>query len=116
MIFVNLVRWERECVTSAHWKSCTDMPRSRNSSVGIATGWTDGVRFPTWERDFLFSAMSIWALRPTHPPIQCVQAAISPGLERLGHETDRSPPSSAEAKNDGAIPPLPVHLHDLVFN
>jgi hypothetical protein len=28
------------------------------------------------------------------------------GVKRLGHEVDRSPLSSVEVKNDGAIPPL----------
>jgi hypothetical protein len=31
--------------------------------------------------------------------------ALSPGVKRLGHEADHSPPSSA--KNGGAIPQLP---------
>jgi hypothetical protein len=31
---------------------------------------------------------------------------ISPGLERLGRESDDSPPSNTEVKNSGAIPPL----------
>jgi hypothetical protein len=29
-----------------------------------------------------------------------------PGVKRLGHEADHSPPASAEVKNDGVIPPL----------
>jgi hypothetical protein len=29
-----------------------------------------------------------------------------PGVKRQGRETDNSTPSSAEVKNDGAIPPL----------
>jgi hypothetical protein len=32
---------------------------------------------------------------------------LSLGVKRPGHETDHSPPSSAEVKNGGAIPPLP---------
>jgi hypothetical protein len=35
-------------------------------------------------------------------PIQWV-----PGIKRQGREADRSPPSSAEVNNGGAIPPLP---------
>jgi len=30
-----------------------------------------------------------------------------PRTKRLGLEADHSPPSSAEVKNEGAIPPLP---------
>jgi hypothetical protein len=33
--------------------------------------------------------------------------ALSPGVERPGSEADHSPPSSAEVKKGGAIPPLP---------
>jgi hypothetical protein len=49
--------------------------------------------------------MSRLALGPTQPPIQWVQRAISPGLKRLVCEADHSPPSSAEVRNGGAIPP-----------
>jgi hypothetical protein len=30
-----------------------------------------------------------------------------PGVKRLGREADHSPPSRTEAKNNGAVPPLP---------
>jgi hypothetical protein len=55
----------------------------------------------------LFSMASRPTLGPTHLPIQSVLEAISPGLKRLGREADNSPPSSAEVKNGGIIPPLP---------
>jgi hypothetical protein len=35
------------------------------------------------------------------------RGALSPRLKRPGREADHSPPSSAEVKNGGAIPPLP---------
>jgi hypothetical protein len=41
---------------------------------------------------------------------------LSPGKKRLGREAHHSPPSSAEAKNGGSIPPLPIRLQDMVFN
>jgi hypothetical protein len=44
---------------------------------------------------------------PTQPPIQWVPGALSPGVKRQGSVADHSPPSSAEVKNGGAIPPLP---------
>jgi hypothetical protein len=44
---------------------------------------------------------------PTQPPIQWVPTALSPEIKRLVCETDHSAPNSTEAKNDGAIPPLP---------
>jgi hypothetical protein len=33
-----------------------------------------------------------------------------PGSKVAGREADHSPPSSAELKNDGAIPPLALHV------
>jgi hypothetical protein len=44
---------------------------------------------------------------PTQHPVQWVPGALSPGVKRQGCEADHSPPSSAEAKKGGAIPPLP---------
>jgi hypothetical protein len=37
------------------------------------------------------------------------------GKKRQGREANFSLPSSAEAKNGGAIPPLSVSLHSVVF-
>jgi hypothetical protein len=34
------------------------------------------------------------------------EGAISSGVKRSGLEADHLPPSSAEVKNDGAVPPL----------
>jgi hypothetical protein len=34
--------------------------------------------------------------------------AVPPGVKRQGREADHSPPSSAQVKNGGAIPPLPL--------
>jgi hypothetical protein len=56
---------------------------------------------------FLFSIASRPALGPTQPPIQWVLEALSPEVKRPGHEADYLPPSSAEVKNGGAIPPPP---------
>jgi hypothetical protein len=42
--------------------------------------------------------------------------SISVGLKELGHEADHSASSSAEVKNDGAIPPLPICLHEIMLN
>jgi hypothetical protein len=44
---------------------------------------------------------------PTQPPMQWVPAVLSLGEMRPRREADRLPPSSAEVKNGGAIPPLP---------
>jgi hypothetical protein len=53
------------------------------------------------------------SLGPTQPPTQWLTEALSLGLKREGRETDSSPPSSAEVKNGGAIPPLP---HGVLLN
>jgi hypothetical protein len=55
----------------------------------------------------VFSTLSRPALGPIHSPIQWVPRALSRGVKRPGCEAVDSPPSSAEVKNDGAIPPLP---------
>jgi hypothetical protein len=39
-----------------------------------------------------------------------------PGDRAAGGEADHSRPSSAEVKNGGAIPPLPLPLHGMVLN
>jgi hypothetical protein len=67
-------------------------------------------------RDFLFSIMSISALGPTQPPIKWIPGVISPEIKRQELEADHSPPFSAEVKNGGAIPSLPIRLHGRVLN
>jgi hypothetical protein len=47
---------------------------------------------------FLFITASRTALGPTQPPAQWVAEASSLEVKRPGHESDRSPPSSAEVK------------------
>jgi hypothetical protein len=68
--------------------------------------WTVGVCFRAGQETFLFTA-STPALEATQPPIKWVPPIVSPGVERPGHEVDHSPPSIAEVKSAGAIPPLP---------
>jgi hypothetical protein len=70
-------------------------------------GSAAGVPFPGGPRDVLYSTASRPALEPTHPPIQWVPGDRSPRVKRPGREADVSPPSSAEVKIDGDIPPLP---------
>jgi hypothetical protein len=71
----------------------------------IATGW--GL-IPGRGKILLFSTASRPALGPTQPPIRWVPEAIYPGVKRPRREADLSPPSSAGAKNGGAISPLPL--------
>jgi hypothetical protein len=58
-------------------------------------------------RFFLFSTSSRPVLGTTQPPIQLVQGALSPGVERPGREADHSPPTSAESRKCGSIHALP---------
>jgi hypothetical protein len=44
---------------------------------------------------------------PGAHPVSCIVGALSLGVKRPVREADDSPPSSSEAKNDGAISPLP---------
>jgi hypothetical protein len=85
------------------------LSRSRDSSVGIATGYGLGGRssIPYRGKIFMFSTASRPALGPTQPSIQWVSEAISTEVRRQEHETDGSFPSSAEVKTGGAIPSLP---------
>jgi hypothetical protein len=75
----------------------------RKSSVCTAMSWTAGFRLPA---DFLFPTVSRTALGLTQPPIQWVTVARSPWVKRPEREAGHSPPFSAEAKNNRAIPPL----------
>jgi hypothetical protein len=53
----------------------------------------------------------------THPASYPVgTGADFPEIKRPGREADHSPPSSAEVKNGGAIPPLPMRVHGRVLN
>jgi hypothetical protein len=62
----------------------------------------------------LFSIISRPDLSPTHPPVQWILGAVSPGVMQQRHETDCLPPSSAEV-NGGAVLPLPVCFYGVVF-
>jgi hypothetical protein len=85
-------------------KSCVILLNVGVSSVGMAASYDLDSRgsIPGRVEIFLFSTASRQALRPTQTPVQVVL-----GLKQPGHETDYSPPSSAEVKNGCAIPPLP---------
>jgi hypothetical protein len=56
---------------------------NRGSSVGIATGWTVGVRFSTGARDFIFSTVSRWALGLTQHLFNGTGGSF-PGSKTLG--------------------------------
>jgi hypothetical protein len=56
---------------------------------------------------FLFSTVPRLVQGPTQPPVEWGPETLSPEVKQEGHEANHSPPSNAEAKNGGAIPPLP---------
>jgi hypothetical protein len=61
---------------------------------------------------FLFATASRPALRPTKPPVQWVEGALSVGVKRPEREADDSPPPSAEVKecvNYTSTPPIRLH-------
>jgi hypothetical protein len=64
-----------------------------------ATGWTTEIRFSAGAGVFLFVTASRPVCPPTKPPIQCVPAALSLGVQGPGREADHSPPSSTDSKN-----------------
>jgi hypothetical protein len=53
-------------------------------------------------------------LGPTQRPVERVLEAVSPEVNQPRRETNQPPPSSAEVKNYGAIPPFPVRCHDVL--
>jgi hypothetical protein len=75
--------------------------------VCIATGWTARVRFPVGTRHIpvFHEVKTGYEAHPASHPMET--GGFSLGVKRPGHEADHSPPSSAEVKNGGAIPPLP---------
>jgi hypothetical protein len=76
-----------------------------------ATGWTARVRFPEMQDCSLLH--SVQTRSGAHPASYPMGSFLSNGdrglflgVQQPGREVDHSPPSSAEVKNGGAIPPL----------
>jgi hypothetical protein len=87
---------------------------SWDSSVGIATGWMVGVRFPAGARN-LYSIASIPTMGPNNPPIQWVPWSLSPGI--------KWPVSKADNLNLVSMSRIvevyfhsPIRLHGAVLN
>jgi hypothetical protein len=94
---------------------CTRLFRSRDNSIDIMTYYGLGGRgkFPMKGKIFFIyiqRADQLWG----GPSL--LYSALSSSVKRLGREADHSRPSSAEVKNGGAIPPLPIRLHGVVLN
>jgi hypothetical protein len=83
--------------------------RSRDSSVGIATGYGLDDRgessSPGRVKNFHFSISSRLALGSTQPPIKWV-----PGVKRQEREADHSPPTSAEIKKVWIYTSTPLYV------
>jgi hypothetical protein len=73
--------------------------QSWDNYVGTATDSAVEVRSPVNVRNF-------YLLHSTQLSMQLVPFALSPRLKRPGGEAHHSPPSSAEIKKGGAMPPL----------
>jgi hypothetical protein len=63
------------------------------------------VQFPAGVRFFSSPVQTGSEAYPASDPRGTAEA-VSPGVKRQGREADHSPPSNAEVKNGGAIPPL----------
>jgi hypothetical protein len=85
--------------------------RSRDSAVGIATGYglddRGGLEYESREGRHSVQTGS----EVNQPPTQWV-----PGAKRPGREADHSPPTSAEVKKMWIYNPLPIPLHGVVLN
>jgi hypothetical protein len=81
-------------------------PSMFNIRSRLGAGWGARVRFPKEARDFCLHH-SVQTDSGAHPVFYTMGTGGSfPRLKRLGREADHSPPSNAEAKDGGAIPPL----------
>jgi hypothetical protein len=95
--------------------------QSRDSSVGIATGyWLDDRSRSSslgMVKNFLFSTSSRPALGSTRTRIQWVPEALSPRVKLSGCEAYHLPPTSAEIKkNVDLYIHSSIRLHGVVLN
>ena len=72
-----------------------------------------GLPAPARKYSVLHSVHTGSGAHPTSCPMGA--GSVSQGVKRPGREADRSHPSSAEVKNGGAIPPLPIRLDGVVI-
>jgi hypothetical protein len=97
-------------------KSLTNLIKSHNSLVGIATrlwagrsGFKGSIRGRSWGM-FLFITVSRPALWPTQPLMQWVPGALFLGVKRPGREADHSPPCNSEVKNAWSCTSTPQYV------
>jgi hypothetical protein len=88
------------------------------SVLRLAVGCTAGVQFPAGASDFSLLHSDHTGCG-AHPASYAVDASGSfLGVKQSVREADHSPPSAAEVKDGGAIPPLPQYVTgtNLPFN
>jgi hypothetical protein len=88
-------RQKYTCSSLPEWAGVAQLVKRR------AAGWRVRVQFPTGAREssLLLSSQTGSGFPPRWE-------LFLGGVKQPGHETDYSPPSNAELKNDGAIQPL----------
>jgi hypothetical protein len=76
-------------------------------SIAMGYGLDSRVSIP-FRGNFIHPKACRLDLSTTQPPLQWIPGTLSPGIKGPGREADHSPASSAEIKNDEAIPALPL--------
>jgi hypothetical protein len=99
-------------VRSNYIHSSVQVTISYSLLAGIAHSYSDGMHVRglipgRGKRFFSFlDSVQPGCVWPIQPPIQGVPEALSPEVKQPGREANLLPSTSAEVKNDGAIPPL----------
>jgi hypothetical protein len=106
-------------IRNLHVLDLSQIKRSRDSVVGIATGYGledrgVGVRVPV--RSTIFFSPGRPDRSGAQPLIQWVPGAVSPGLKRQEREADHSPPASAGQENVDLYIHSNIRLHGVVLN
>jgi hypothetical protein len=81
--------------------------KTRDSATGRAKGLTVWSRLPQGQDSSLLHSNQTASWAHPAPCLMGAGGTIYPGFKWLGRGADYSPPSSAEVKNGGALPPLP---------
>jgi hypothetical protein len=113
---VSAIAWLAKCPhnlisSSSYSESATVYKTSRGSTVGIAPGYGPGrPSGRSWNpgkvKNCLFPISSRPAPGPTQPPIQWVKGTLSPGVQRMGRETDYHQ-LVPRSRRRGSIHPFP---------
>jgi hypothetical protein len=122
ILFVKCIKWThngmsvRVHVLSPKLLNGCQLNRACDSmrSVGIAAGWTAGVRFLAGARFFTSQRPDqLWAHPASYP---MGTGAFSPGVKRPGREADHSPACIARSGMMELYIHSPIRLHGIVLN